>query len=70
MTTANDKIEKFAQLIEKYEEQHGKFDAAACLRCIEIARQEMKAGKYSEESFLKTKNILLSAVRCEGFYSN
>lgn len=70
MSIVNEKIEKFAELIEKFEEQHGKFDAAACLRCIEIARQEMQAGKYSVEAFMKTKEILMNAVRCEGNLSN
>ena len=63
-------LNRFNKLIEQFEEKFGKFDAKVCLRCIEIARNEMKSGKFSEENFMKAKNILLNAVRCEGFYSN
>lgn len=60
------KLQKFAQMIETFEEKFGKFDAAACVRCIQIAENEMKAGKYSVEAFLKAKEILLKSVECNG----
>lgn len=66
----NDKMNKFVEIVEAFEEKHGKFDAAACLRCIEIARNEMKAGKYSVESFLKAKDMLLEVVKCESDIPN
>ena len=30
-----------------------------CLRCIELAKIEMKEGRFSVESFFKTKEILI-----------
>ena len=66
----SDKMNKFIELIESFEEKHGKFDATSCLRCIEIARKEMMSGKYSVESFLKAKELLLSAVKCDSEYHN
>ncbi len=66
----NDKLSKFNELVESFESKHGKFDAKSCLRCIEIARKEMMAGKYSVESFLKAKEILISAVKCDSDYTN
>jgi hypothetical protein len=63
-------LEKFEQLMETYEKQFGKFDAPACLRCIEIARNLMKDGLCSAEVFIKTKNVLLEKLEPEGNYSN
>jgi hypothetical protein len=61
----NDKMERFIDLIETFEKIHGKFDASSCLRCIEIARKEMMAGKYTVESFMRAKELLLGAVKCD-----
>ena len=61
------KIEKFAKMIHSFEEKYGKFDAATCLKCISIAEKQMLAGKYSVESFMRTKEILINSVECKGY---
>ena len=63
--TTEDKLLAFKELIEQFELKHGSFDAKACLKCIEIAKAQMESGKYSVESFLKAKTLLIDAVKCD-----
>lgn len=59
--------EHFKNLIDSFEETHGyPFGAKECLRCIEIAKAQMESGKYSVESFLKAKELLINSVKCTG----
>lgn len=56
---------EFQNLIDSFEETHGyPFGAKECLRCIEIAKTQMQSGKYSYESFIKAKELLINSIKC------
>ena len=66
-SNSNDLKEQFQSLIDSFEETHGfPFGAKECLRCIEIAKSQMESGKYSYESFIKAKELLINAIETKG----
>lgn len=63
-------IDQIENLIATLEESGRGFSGRDCLFCIEVARQEMLAGRTSVETYYKAKNILLELVECASIIEN
>jgi hypothetical protein len=62
-----DQLENFIAIISGLE--YG-FSSLDCLYCIELARQEMLAGRTSPEIYFKAKEILINLVECASIVQN